>query len=45
MVQSIQETIDLTHELGFLPKRIDVAPNYVDLSYLEAALKRVGTAA
>jgi NitT/TauT family transport system substrate-binding protein len=44
MVDSIQSTINLTHELGFLPKRIDVAPNHVDLSYLEAAIKRVGAA-
>lgn len=40
-VAGIQRAIDVTHDLGFLPRRIDVAPAYVDLSFVEEAKRRI----
>ncbi|MCC7275961.1 MAG: ABC transporter substrate-binding protein [Alphaproteobacteria bacterium] len=40
-VAGIQRAIDVTHELGFLQRRIDVAPAYVDLSFVEEARRRI----
>ena len=38
---STQQTIDQAVELKVLPKRIEVSPNYVDLSLIEEAKKRI----
>ncbi|MGX9963512.1 ABC transporter substrate-binding protein [Roseomonas sp. F4] len=44
-VPGIQTTIDVTHQLGFLPRRIEVAPNYVDLSFIEESKRRIEASA
>jgi hypothetical protein len=33
--------IDFSNKIGFLKKRIDVAPQYVDMSFLEEAKRRI----
>lgn len=40
-IATLQRNLDTIHELGVLKKKIDVRP-HVDLSYLEAAKKRLG---
>jgi len=39
-IAALQQNIDLMHELGVLKQKIEVKP-YVDLSYLDAAKKRL----
>lgn len=40
-IKALQSNIDLMHELGVIKQKVDVKP-YVDLSYLDAAKKRLG---
>ena len=40
-IAALQNNMDLMHELGVLKQKVDVKP-YVDLSYLDAAKKRLG---
>jgi NitT/TauT family transport system substrate-binding protein len=40
-IAALQRNIDLMQELGVIKQKVDVAP-YVDLSYLDAAKKRLG---
>ncbi len=40
-VEGVQSTIDVTHSLGFLPRRIQVAPQYVDLSFVMESKRRI----
>jgi NitT/TauT family transport system substrate-binding protein len=40
-IEALQKNIDLMHDLGVIKRKIDVKP-YVDLSYLNAAKKRLG---
>jgi NitT/TauT family transport system substrate-binding protein len=40
-IAGIQTMIDFSNKIGFLKKRIDVAPQYVDLSFLEEAKRRI----
>lgn len=40
-VQSIQDSIDLSVELGLTPRAIKVAPDHVDLSFVQEAQKRI----
>ena len=39
-VEALQREVDLQHDLGFLPRKMDVS-KYVDLSYLKEAAARV----
>ena len=40
-ITALQNNINLMHELGVLKQKVDVKP-YIDLSYLDAAKKRLG---
>jgi sulfonate transport system substrate-binding protein len=40
-IAGIQTMIDFSNKIGFLKKRIDVAPTYVDLSFLAEAKRRM----
>ena len=40
-IKSLQSSIDITVDLGLAPRGITVAPNYVDLSFVEEARKRI----
>ncbi|MBI4366938.1 MAG: ABC transporter substrate-binding protein [Deltaproteobacteria bacterium] len=40
-IKALQNNIDLMHELDVIKQKVDVKP-YVDLSYLDAAKKRLG---
>jgi len=40
-IPSLQRLVDLTHDVGLAPVRIDVAPKYVDTSFVEEARKRI----
>jgi NitT/TauT family transport system substrate-binding protein len=44
-IPGLQTTIDVTHQLGFLPRRIEVAPTYVDLSFVEESRRRIEASA
>jgi sulfonate transport system substrate-binding protein len=40
-LESVQREIDENAELGVLPKRVQISPQYVDLSMIEEAKKRI----
>ncbi len=40
-LESVQKEIDESVKLGVLPKRVEIAPRYVDLSLIEEAKKRI----
>ncbi len=40
-IAGIQKTIAFSHEVGFLKEKITVSPTFVDLSFVEAANKRI----
>ncbi len=40
-VPGIQSIVDVSQQIGLLPQRIEVAPKYVDLSFVEEAKKRL----
>jgi NitT/TauT family transport system substrate-binding protein len=41
----VQATIDVAQQLGFLPRRIEVSPTYVDLSFVQEAKRRIEASA
>ena len=40
-VKGIQSMVDVSHEVGLAPARIEVAPKYVDVSFVEEARRRI----
>jgi NitT/TauT family transport system substrate-binding protein len=40
-VKGIQSMVDVSHEVGLAPTRIEVAPKYVDMSFVEEARRRI----
>ena len=40
-IKNLQSSIDVAHEVGLAPVRLEVAPKYVDLSFVEEAKKRI----
>jgi sulfonate transport system substrate-binding protein len=40
-VKTLQDSINVTQEVGLIPNKIEVAPKYVDLSFVEEAKRRI----
>jgi sulfonate transport system substrate-binding protein len=40
-VKTLQDSINVTQEVGLIPSKIEVAPKYVDLSFVEEAKRRI----
>ena len=40
-VENLQSGLDLIHEIGMVPTRLEVAPDHVDLSFVEEAKRRL----
>jgi sulfonate transport system substrate-binding protein len=40
-VKTLQDSINVTQEVGLIPAKIEVAPKYVDLSFVEEAKRRI----
>ncbi|WP_406856453.1 ABC transporter substrate-binding protein [Alsobacter sp. KACC 23698] len=40
-IKTLQDSINVTQEVGLIPAKIEVAPKYVDLSFVEEAKRRI----